>query len=80
MYDFGYLKPISKIIDVLGRAIIAIALIAGIGFIASGDFNIGIGILVLIGGGILGLLLMLVSNLVNLFLKLEINTRKQTKL
>lgn len=25
MYDFGYLKPISKIIDVLGRAIIAIA-------------------------------------------------------
>ena len=41
MYDFGYLKPISKIIDVLGRAIIAIALIAGIGFIASGDFNIG---------------------------------------
>ena len=39
MYDFGYLKPISKIIDVLGRAIIAIALIAGIGFIASGDFN-----------------------------------------
>ena len=55
MYDFGYLKPISKIIDVLGRAIIAIALIAGIGFIASGDFNIVIGILVLIGGGILGL-------------------------
>ena len=76
MYDFGYLKPISKIIDVLGRAIIAIALIAGI---ASGDFNIVIGILVLIGGGILGLLLMLVSNLVNLFLQIEQNTRKQSE-
>ena len=73
MYDFGYLKPISKIIDVLGRAIIAIALIA------SGDFNIVIGILVLIGGGILGLLLMLVSNLVNLFLQIEQNTRKQSE-
>nr|WP_303777337.1 hypothetical protein [Bacteroides intestinalis] len=79
MYDFGYLKPISKIIDVLGRAIIAIALIAGIGFIASGDFNIVIGILVLIGGGILGLLFMLVSNLVNLFLQIELNTRKQSE-
>lgn len=79
MYDFGYLKPISKIIDVLGRAIIVIALIAGIGFIASGDFNIVIGILVLIGGGILGLLLMLVSNLVNLFLQIEQNTRKQSE-
>ena len=79
MYDFGYLKPISKIIDVLGRAIIVIALIAGIGFIASGDFNIVIGILVLIGGGILGLLLMLVSNLVNLFLQIELNTRKQSE-
>lgn len=77
MYDFGYLKPISKIIDVLGRVIITIALIAGIGLIASGDFNIVIGILALIGGGILGLLLMLVSNLVNLFLQIELNTRKQ---
>lgn len=36
-----------------------------------------IGAIALLGGGILGLLIILISQLVNLFLQIEENTRKQ---
>lgn len=77
MYDFGYLKPISNIIDILGRLVLSLAILGSIFFFASGDYSIIAGILVLLGGGILGLLLILVAQLVNLFLQIEQNTRKR---
>ncbi|RGX86439.1 hypothetical protein [Bacteroides intestinalis] len=79
MYDFKLLKPVSNIVDVLGRVVIALALIGGLYFISSGDYNMIAGIAILLGGGILGLLLILISQLVNLFLQIEQNTRKQSE-
>lgn len=79
MYDFKLLKPVSNIIDVLGRVVIALALIGGLYLISSGDYNMIAGIAILLGGGILGLLLILISQLVNLFLQIEQNTRKQSE-
>lgn len=78
MYDFKLLKPVSNIIDVLGRIVICIAVIAGVLLIFSGEtYNMIIGAIALLGGGILGLLIILISQLVNLFLQIEENTRKQ---
>lgn len=80
MYDFGYLKPISKIIDVLGRVILSLAFLISIIFFATAGadlFNILIGIGILACGGILGLLLILCAQLVQLFLQIEENTRNR---
>lgn len=78
MYDFKLLKPVSNVIDVLGRIVICIAVIAGVLLIFSGEtYNMIIGAIALLGGGILGLLIILISQLVNLFLQIEENTRKQ---
>ena len=78
MYDFGYLKPISKIIDISGRLVISLSILGAIGFFSMGDYSILIGIAVLVIGCILGLLLMFISNLANLFLQIEENTRKKS--
>ena len=78
MYDFKLLKPVSNVIDVLGRIVICIAVIAGVLLIFSGEtYNMIIGAIALLGGGILGLLIILISQLVNLSLQIEENTRKQ---
>jgi hypothetical protein len=78
MYDFKLLKPVSNVVDVLGRIVICIAVIAGVLLIFSGEtYNMIIGAIALLGGGILGLLIILISQLVNLFLQIEENTRKQ---
>ena len=79
MYDFALLKPVSKIIDILGRVVVSLAVIVGVILITTGDFNIIVGVSLLLGGGIIGLLLILVSQLVNLFLQIEQNTRKQSE-
>ena len=50
MYDFKLLKPVSNIVDVLGRVVIALALIGGLYFISSGDYNMIAGIAILLGG------------------------------
>lgn len=78
MYDFGYLKPISKIIDMIGRLVISLSILGAICFFAMGDYSILIGIAVLVIGCILGLILMFISNLANLFLQIEENTRKKS--
>lgn len=77
MYDFGYLKPISKIIDMIGRLVISLSILGAIYFFSMGNDSILIGIAVLIIGCVLGLLLMFISNLANLFLQIEENTRKK---
>lgn len=80
MYDFGYLKPISNIIDVLGRVFVALSFIAALVAYATSDeslFGVLIGVLIFVGGGLLGLFFMLISQLVNLFLQIEENTRKR---
>ena len=78
MYDFKLLKPVSNVVDVLGRIVICIAVIAGVLLIFSGEtYNMIIGAIALLGGGIFGLLIILISQLVNLFLQIEENTRKQ---
>ena len=78
MYDFKLLKPVSNVVDVLGRIVICIAVIAGVLLIFSGEtYNMIIGAIALLGGGILGLLIILISQLVNLFLQIEENTREQ---
>ena len=78
MYDFKLLKPVSNVVDVLGRIVICIAVIAGVLLIFSGEtYNMIIRAIALLGGGILGLLIILISQLVNLFLQIEENTRKQ---
>ena len=78
MYDFKLLKPVSNVVDVLGRIVICIAVIAGVLLIFSGEtYNMIIGAIALLCGGILGLLIILISQLVNLFLQIEENTRKQ---
>lgn len=78
MHDFTLLKPISKIINVLGKVVVSLAAIVGVILITTGDFNIIVGISLILGGGIIGLLLILVSQLVNLFLQIEENTRKHS--
>lgn len=77
MYDFKLLKPISNVVDILGRVLIGLSVIAGALFIFSGEtYNMILGVAILFGGGIIGLLIMLASQLVNLFLQIEENTRK----
>jgi hypothetical protein len=77
MYDFKLLKPISNVVDILGRVLIGLSVIAGALFFFSGEtYNMILGVAILLGGGIIGLLIMLVSQLVNLFLQIEENTRK----
>lgn len=78
MHDFTLLKPISKIVDILGKVVVSLAAIVGVILITAGDFNIIVGISLILGGGIIGLLLILVSQLVNLFLQIEENTRKHS--
>lgn len=78
MHDFTLLKPISKIVDILGKVVVSLAAIVGVILITAGDFNIIVGISLIFGGGIIGLLLILLSQLVNLFLQIEENTRKHS--
>lgn len=78
MYDFTFLKPISKVVDIIGRVIASLSIIVGILTMFTGEpINILIGIVVLFGGSIIGILFILNAQLVNLFLQIEENTRKQ---
>lgn len=78
MYDFTFLKPISKVVDIIGRVIASLSIIVGVLIMLTGEpINILIGIGVLFGGSIIGILFILNAQLVNLFLQIEENTRKQ---
>lgn len=86
MYDFSLLKPISKTLGIIGKILFFLSLVIGIITIFNSDFsgdlsfiyNIAIGLAILLGGGIMGLLLIAFSHLINLFLQIEENTRKKS--
>lgn len=77
MYDFKLLKPISSTLHVLGVVIAVISVLGGIGLMSSGPYGVFSGICISLGGFAFGILILAASNLINLLLQIEENTRKQ---
>lgn len=77
MYEFGYLKPISRAIYVIGVIVLIIGFIIGSFFFASGDsLSVLAGIGIIVGTGLLFLLCFATSELIKLLVQIEYNTRK----
>lgn len=77
MYDFDSLKPISRIIYIIGVLIMCLGIIAVIALFSIGDLmSILIGIGVIFGVGFICIFCFAFSDLIKLLLQIELNTRK----
>lgn len=78
MYNFKLLTPISNILHVLGVCVAAISILLGMYLISeSSSYALLPCIGIMLGGITLGVLILFVSQLINLLLQIEQNTRKQ---
>lgn len=79
MHDFKLLKPISNLFHILGWCVGIILILLGCYFMSEGGhYGVLPGMGTILGGIIVGAFLLLVSNLINLFLQIEENTRKKS--